>query len=304
MDIVRLIDLIDDSSKKGMVRFVSESGPHTCAECSDNDGKIFHIDDPDLPKLPLHPNCRCKYVSADDPQRDVTAHVEEHGITANLVMLHDLPEAEAAALAKQITAARAENEIIGRQKLFLLFNGRCLMSSDGKLLLPAVSGKPISIEEREVSVDTAASLKAVREFKFDYSYERQAKENIGALPQGLYTVRCEPSGSMKNGNLRKHVFGHKSWGNYHWQLVPSVYTDTRERKRHSFTIHGGAEPGSAGCIDLTSGDTKFKKYLDSLNMNVICVYAQYPTPEIAVEDTKRMTPNFMLPAFIEDNIMP
>ena len=39
-------------------------------------------------------------------------------------------------------------------------------------------------------------------------------------------------------------------------------------------------------------------------MNVICVYAQYPTPEIAVEDTKRMTPNFMLPAFIEDNIMP
>ena len=109
---------------------------------------------------------------------------------------------------------------------------------------------------------------------------------------------------MKNGNLRKHVFGHKSWGNYHWQLVPSVYTDTRERKRHSFTIHGGAEPGSAGCIDLTSGDTKFKKYLDSLNMNVICVYAQYPNPEIVVEDKKRMTPNFMLPAFIEDNIMP
>ena len=106
MDIVQLTDLIDDSSKRGMVKFVSESGSHTCTECSSNDGMLFYIDDPDLPKLPMHPNCRCKYVSATDPQRDVTAQVEEYGTTTNLVKLHDLPEAEASALAKQITAAR------------------------------------------------------------------------------------------------------------------------------------------------------------------------------------------------------
>lgn len=290
MDIVRLTQLIDDSSKKEMVRFVSESGPHTCAECSDNDGKLFHIDDPDLPQLPMHPNCRCKYVSADDPQQDVTAQVEEHGIIADLVNLHDLPEVEASALAKQITAARAENEIIGRQKLFLLFNGRYLMSSDGKLLLPAIAGAPTATEDVKSSVSFFGFANVVKKTKFDYSYERQAKEDIGALPQGLYTIRCEAGGSLENGNFKKHLFGWNSWGNYHWRLVPSVYTDTRGRKRHSFTIHGGAEPGSAGCIDLTSGDTKFKAYLDSLNMTFINVYARYPDREVVVEYETHTSP--------------
>ena len=297
MDIVQLTDLIDDSSKKGMVKFVSESGTHTCAECSDNDGKLFHIDDPDLPQLPLHPNCRCKYVSADDPQRDVTAQVEEHGITANLVAFHDLPEAEAYALAKQITAARAGNEIIGRQKLFLLFNGRYLLSSDGKLLLPATAGVPIATEEVKNAVCLFGFTNVVKKSKFDYSYERQAKENIGALPQGLYTVRCEASGSLENGNVKKHLLGWNSWGNYHWRLVPSGYTDMRGRKKDSFTIHGGAEPGSAGCIDLTSGDKKFKAYLDSLNMTFINVYAQYPDKEVVVEYEMHTSPPIAPPAY-------
>ena len=299
MDIAQLTNLINDSSKKGMVKFVSESGPHTCAECSDYDGMLFYIDAPDLPQLPLHPNCRCKYVSVDDPQRDVTAQVEEHGITAKLVALHDLPEAEASALAKQISVARAENEIIGRQKLFLLFNGRYLLSSDGKLLLPAVSGKSTATEEKDLSKDILGSVTVSRKFTFDNSYEHQAEENKGPLPRGLYYIEREESGSARKGNLKKHILGQKSWGNYHWRLIPDKNTDTRGRKRNSFTIHGGAVPGSAGCIDLTSGDIGFKNYLDTLNMNNICIYAQYHEKEVVVENVKYEYSEFMHSVLVE-----
>ena len=158
---------------------------------------------------------------------------------------------------------------------------------------------PVSIREKEVSINTAASLKTVRKIKFDYSYQRQAIKNEGALPQGLYRIGCEESGSVAKGNLIKHIFGFDSWGSYHWRLVPSQYTDTRGRDRYTFTVHGGAEPGSAGCIDLASGDTDLKKYLDTLDMTSICIYARYPDSEIVVENTKFIYPDFKSPIFIE-----
>ena len=295
MDIVQIINSVDKTSKRGMVKFVAESGSNTCRECSDNDGRIFNIDDPDLPHLPVHPYCRCKYVAADDPKHDVTAEVEEHGISANLVRLHRLPEAEASALAKQVTTARTENRTIRRQKLFLLFNGRYLMSSDGKFLASATAGQPTSIEEVKRSVTPLGCVTFVRKFKFDNSYQHQAEENNGPLPRGLYYIDRKESGSLVNGNLIKHLLRRSSWGNYHWRLTPSIHTDMRGRRANSFTIHGGEEPGSAGCIDLNMGDGKFKSYLDTLNMNVICVYAQYPDQEVTMEYKTEFPPKFAFP---------
>ena len=305
MDILAIMDEIESAGNgdfddlPGKVLYVADNGKNTCRECLENDGEIFDIDDPDLPQLPIHPNCRCKYVSASDPQNDVSEDVERYRIVKALKEDRGIEEEEPTSLAQQIIDARRENSKLREQKLFLLFNGRHLMSSDGKLLLDAVSGQPVSIKEKEVSVNTAASLKTVRKIKFDYSYQRQAIKNEGALPQGLYRIGCEESGCFAKGNLIKHMFGLGSWGSYHWRLIPSQYTDTRGRDRHSFTVHGGAEPGSAGCIDLASGDTDLKKYLDTLDMTSICIYARYPDSEIVVEDTKFIYPNFKSLIFVE-----
>ena len=61
----------DSHNKTKRVLYVADSGKNTCRECSDNDGKIFDIDDPGLPQLPIHPHCRCKYVSVAEPYEDV-----------------------------------------------------------------------------------------------------------------------------------------------------------------------------------------------------------------------------------------
>ncbi len=53
--------------------------------------------------------------------------------------------------------------------------------------------------------------------------------------------------------------GTSSWGNSRTWLtpieVPNLYN------RSGFTIHGGDEPGSAGCIDLTGSNDAFHKWL-------------------------------------------
>lgn len=34
-----------------------------CPQCSPYDGKVFDVDDPEAPQVPIHSNCRCTYVS-------------------------------------------------------------------------------------------------------------------------------------------------------------------------------------------------------------------------------------------------
>ncbi|MCL2518523.1 MAG: hypothetical protein FWF15_08180, partial [Oscillospiraceae bacterium] len=45
---------------KKQYRFISEMGESTCKVCRSYHGKVFSEDK--LPKLPLHPNCRCRSV--------------------------------------------------------------------------------------------------------------------------------------------------------------------------------------------------------------------------------------------------
>ena len=121
---------------------------------------------------------------------------------------------------------------------------------------------------------------------FDYSIKRQGEENKGGLPQGLYSIECQESGSLLNGNFKKHGFGVNAWGNYHWRLLPDKNTDMRGRKPLSFTIHGGSDAQSAGCIDLTSQDTVFRKYLQSTGLTRIYVFVQYEQENVIIEEEK------------------
>ena len=61
-----------------------------------------------------------------------------------------------------------------------------------------------------------------------------------------------------------------AWGNYAVRLIAADGTETYGRTH--FNIHGGAEKGSAGCIDIGKNDTTFfqkiKTYKDALYLYV------------------------------------
>jgi hypothetical protein len=287
MDTRAIVKLLEETGKDKFVKFVADKGKNSCDKCLQYHGKIFNSDDPNKPQLPIHPSCRCKYEAVKDSTLDSNAKIEQNHIARVLKEKHKLQEEEAKELASQVTKARNENSKLREQRLFLIFNGRYLMSSDGKFLQNAVSGEIAKSKEIIHLATVAGTLITTTQNTWDYSYERQASENIGGLPQGLYSITCKESGSLSNGNIKKHGRDVMAWGNYHWQLVPDDKTDTRGRRRNSFTIHGGLFPGSAGCIDLTSGDAKFKKYLKSLNLKTIYVYAQYVQTIVTLEKDRK-----------------
>ena len=271
------------SDKTKKILYVADTGENTCRECSDNDGKIFDIDDPGLPQLPVHPNCRCKYVSATAPYEDVSEDVERHRIIKNLEAAGDLDEEKAKALAEQIVNARHENPKLREQKLFLLFNGRYLMSSDGKLLLDAVSGQPVSENIIVTQADERGKSSKIIEREFDYSYSRQGVKEKGGIPQGLYHIEEKEERSAKTSPL-SHRARASSWGSYSWTMHPDKDTDIR--KRTGFFVHGGAEFNTRGCIDLRRGDTAFQKYFVSTKLPLIYIYVSYEKERVKIQERK------------------
>ena len=66
--------------------------------------------------------------------------------------------------------------------------------------------------------------------------------------------------------------GTDSWGNSRVWLDASK--DTNTYGRSGFSIHGGAIPGSAGCIDLTSSMDDFTKWFENNGKDLI-LYVTY-----------------------------
>ena len=73
MELDQIMQMLKGKTEIKLVKFISDKGPNSCEECLKHHGKIFGTDDPDKPKLPIHPNCRCKYeeviseVKVDEP---------------------------------------------------------------------------------------------------------------------------------------------------------------------------------------------------------------------------------------------
>ena len=288
MDILTLADEIrklgsvyfHDLEKK--VMYVADKGRNTCQECIRHDGKVFDIDDPELPQLPVHPHCRCKYVSVATPYEDIHEDVERYRIVKNLEGGGGLDEEKAKSLAEQIINARRENPTLREEKLFLLFNGRYLISSDGKLLLDAVSGQPVS-EKKTVNWTTMFGGYETVVREFDYSYSRQGIRKKGGIPWGLYHIEAKEERSAKTSPW-SHIVKSSGWGNYAWRLHPDEGTDVR--KRTNLFLHGGLDFGSAGCIDLQEGETKFQKYFVSTKLSSIYVYVKYDKVRVTIREQR------------------
>ena len=112
---------------------------------------------------------------------------------------------------------------------------------------PAVSGRPLE------------------NGTFDYSLSRQGIENVGPLPAGVYQV--DPDG-FQHLDVVNEVLGYLNFvgikagrfpgGVYAWGVVRNdIHGFSAIRPKGGFTIHGGLDPGSAGCIDLCNGAYPF-----------------------------------------------
>lgn len=146
--------------------------------------------------------------------------------------------------------------------LSLLFDGSALtLFSSGRLLTTytAVSGKPIAAKDGSAS--------------FNYSKARQTLGSIGPIPEGTYWVN--PQELWENTWYRQG--SRRAWGNYRLTIHP--FKTTATHGRGGFFIHGGAVPGSAGCIDLTSEIDRFvedlKKQLGTARSCQIHVIVDY-----------------------------
>ena len=53
--------MLQGKTEPKLVRFVSDKGPNSCKECLKHHNQIFAEDSKNIPKIPIHPNCRCRY---------------------------------------------------------------------------------------------------------------------------------------------------------------------------------------------------------------------------------------------------
>ena len=104
--------------------------------------------------------------------------------------------------------------------------------------------------------------------------DHQAIKNKGPLPEGTWSLAQKDHqeiGTLDNfvgmaSSAAEPLIGRKigkwpggafAWGTQRVQLTPAEGTQTHGRS--DFSIHGGAFPGSAGCIDLTKSMGAFGK---------------------------------------------
>ena len=142
---------------------------------------------------------------------------------------------------KTYESERYDPSLARCSSLSLNFNGKILKIAGGKAeyAYPAVSGK------RQA------------DGSFSYTPERQMAPNGGPIPEGAYWINPEEIWQLEWYNFWTSEDG---WGKYRVAVHP--FTTTVTHGRGGFFIHGGKNPGSAGCIDLTSNISKFVKDLE------------------------------------------
>ena len=130
-----------------------------------------------------------------------------------------------------------------------------MMFASSKLIrtFRAVSGKPTGTKP-----DTGEPV-------FDYSQAGQKQAAKGPIPAGLYWVR--PDEIWENAWYKRGST--TSWGNYRLTIHP--FDTTQTHGRGGFFLHGGSNPGSIGCIDLTADIDRFMQDLRrEVGTNTVC----------------------------------
>ena len=64
-DVMQRMNRKKTSDSTGKVMFAAELGKNCCKTCQELHGRIFPENDSGKPEIPLHPNCRCRYIRLD-----------------------------------------------------------------------------------------------------------------------------------------------------------------------------------------------------------------------------------------------
>ena len=158
---------------------------------------------------------------------------------------------------------------------YLLFNGYSL----------AYYTQSGDVENLSLSKDVYGAVSGRKyDGVFDYSKQRQATKKLGPIPEGDYEI-C-PMGIQNYDDLTfinklasfigrgSFPGGKHSWGENRVWITPSKVNVTdpktgRNTIRDKLSIHGGAYPGSAGCIDLyTNAPDFFAKLKTSTSSSI------------------------------------
>lgn len=224
----------------------SEDDERICDDCASHNGEVFKDKD-NIPNVPVHPNCRCwvEEIKLDDNGKPISSKVYK-GQKPETPKNDKEPQSEKTpTFDKPIDIKAGQYAKFDGKTLTIYQNGKVIASWN------AVSGKP--------------------------GYQSQGYQNlksIGPIPEGVYVARQEKLqyitpyglvvGLVNRGTWPGSLY---SWGNSRIALEASKETNTFDRG--GFYVHGGWEPGSNGCIDLTSQMADFTKWFENNGHDLI-----------------------------------
>ena len=224
----------------------SEHGENTCDECSGNDGTVYENKE-DIPVCPVHPNCRCwvEEATLNEAGKKIGSKVYKGQKPENKSEPQPDNEINKPTFEKPVNVKLGQYAVFDGKKFTLYENDKAIMSLD------AVSGA-----------------------KGYQSPKYQSVKDKGTIPEGTYVARHEklqfitPYGLVLGvANAGTWPGSLYSWGGSRVRLEPSQQTDTYNRS--GFYIHGGWEPGSIGCIDLTNNMEQFTEWFKNNGHDLI-----------------------------------
>ncbi|MFQ6744607.1 MAG: tlde1 domain-containing protein [Alphaproteobacteria bacterium] len=234
-------------------RWHSENDENTCGECAGLDERVFFKPE-EIPDIPAHQNCKCSITEETLDEKGITISKKDYKtdkkIETQSQELSDTPTFE-----KPVNVKPGQYAVFDGKKFTLYENDKPIMSWD------AVSGKD-----------------GYR------SPEYQNMKDTGPIPEGTYVAR---QSELQHIMLPDAVLGvaaivgeqigswpgsYYSWGGSRVWLEPSKETQTYGRD--DFSIHGGWNLGSAGCIDMTGQINAFTSWLESTGKDLI-VHVKY-----------------------------
>ena len=165
--------------------------------------------------------------------------------------------------------AERGNSTLADAPFELRFNGRYLSATGGaSFSAPAVSGEKYDGE-------------------FVYSVARQKLADTGPIPAGTYWLDPQELAVVMRPWLMP------GWGLHRITIHP--FDSTNTYGRGLFAIHGGVEPGSAGCIDLGGNMSAFATFLESAQTRPqkIKLRVDYGTPVPATGGKSARSPFHM-----------
>ena len=230
-------------------RWHSEHGENTCDECAGLDEQVFFSPD-EIPDIPVHPNCRCwvEEATLNEAGKKIDSKVYKGQKPEKKSESQPDNRISQPTFEKPVNVKPGQYAVFDGKKFTLYENDKTIMSWN------AVSGKD-----------------GYR------SPEYQNLKDTGPIPEGTYVARQSELQFYKDitwdNRLRSAVGfgtwrgGTDSWGESRVWLEPSKETNTYDRS--DFSVHGGAEPGSAGCIDLTNHIDDFTQWFEKNGHDLI-----------------------------------